>query len=79
MFEGDILQVWFEMVKGSLYMEIKAPDGSTVYRGNRKEDIDFTVDIPESGVYTIVVEAQHAKGTIHIQLYEEQSQNETFF
>ena len=52
-------------------MEIKAPDGSAVYRGNGKEATDFTVNIRESGVYTIVVEARRAKGTIHVQLKEE--------
>ena len=67
---GDVLQVRFETVKGSMYMEIKAPDGTTVYCGNGKETTDFTVNIPESGIYTIVVEARHAKGTVHIQLEE---------
>lgn len=65
--EGDVLQVQFETEKGSLYMEIKAPDGTAVYCGNGRETTDFTVNIPESGVYTIVVEARQAKGTIHIQ------------
>ena len=69
--EGDVLDIQFETVKGSLYMEIKAPDGTAVYRGNGKETTDFTVNIRESGVYTIVVEARHAKGTIHIRLEEE--------
>ena len=63
----DVLQIHFETVKGSLYMEMKAPDGTTIYRGNGKETTDFTVNIPESGVYTVVVEARHAKGVIHIQ------------
>lgn len=69
--EGDILQIQFETEKGSLYMEIKAPDGATIYRGNGKETTDFTVNIRESGVYTVTVEARRAKGTIHIQLKEE--------
>ena len=68
--EGDVLQIQFETEKGSLYMEIKAPDGTTIYCGNGKETTDFTVNIRENGVYTIVVEARHAKGTIHIQLEE---------
>ncbi|MGN0497438.1 MAG: hypothetical protein ACI4GW_14545 [Lachnospiraceae bacterium] len=63
----DVLQIQFETVKGSLYMEIHAPDGTTIYRGNGKEATDFTVNIHESGVYSVVVEARHAKGTIHIQ------------
>ena len=66
--EGDVLQIQFETEKGFLYMEIKAPDGTTIYRGNGKEITEFTVNIRESGVYTIVVEARHAKGTIHVQL-----------
>ena len=68
---GDVLQIQFETEKGNLYMEIKAPDGTAVYRGNGKETTDFTVNIRESGVYTVVVEARHAKGTIHVQLEEE--------
>ena len=68
--EGDILQIQFETEKGSLYMELKAPGGTTIYRGNGKETTEFTVNIRESGVYTIVVEARRAKGTIHIQLGE---------
>ena len=47
-------------------MEIKAPDGTTIYSGNGKETTEFTVNIPESGVYAIAVEARHAKGTIHV-------------
>ena len=68
--KGDVLDIQFETVKGSLYMEIKAPDGTAVYRGNGKETTAFSVNIRESGVYTVVVEARHAKGTIHIQLEE---------
>ena len=69
--KGDVLQIQFETVKGEMYMEIKAPDGTAVYRGNGKETTDFTINIGEGGVYTIVVEARRAKGTIHIQLKEE--------
>lgn len=64
--QGDVLQIRFETAKGQLYMEIKAPDGTTVYRGNGKETTFFAVNIRESGIYTVVVEARHAKGTIHI-------------
>ena len=67
---GDVLRVRFETEKGSLYMEIKAPDGTTVYRGNGKETTVFTINIPMDGVYPVVVEARHAKGIIHIQKEE---------
>ena len=68
--QGDVLQIEFETEKGELYMEIKAPDGTAVYRGNGKETTDFAVNIRESGVYSIVVEARRAKGTIHIRCEE---------
>lgn len=61
---GDTLKIQLETLKGSLYMEIKAPDGTTIYRGNGKEITDFTVNITESGVYTIVVYARHARGGV---------------
>lgn len=68
---GDVLKIQFEALKGSLYMEIKAPDGTIIYCGNGKETTDFTVNITESGVYTIVVCARHAKGgVIRIEKYE---------
>ena len=69
--EGDTLQIVFETRKGELYMEIKAPDGTAIYRGNGKETTEFAVNIRESGVYTVVVEARREKGTIHIRLEEE--------
>lgn len=69
--QGDVLQIQFETEKGSMYMEIKEPDGTAVYRGNGKETTDFTVNIRKSGVYTVVVQARHAKGIIHVQLEKE--------
>ena len=41
---GDVLQIQFETLKGSLYMEIKAADGTVIYCGNGKETTDFTVN-----------------------------------
>ena len=67
---GDALQIYFETVKGSLYLEIKAPDGTSLYSGNGKGTTDFTVNVTQSGVYPIVVEARRGKGIIQIQLKE---------
>ena len=68
--QGDVLQIQFETKKGSMYAQIKAPDGTSLYRGNGTETTEFTVNIRETGVYTVVVEARHAKGTLHIHLAE---------
>ena len=64
---GDTLAVQFETVKGSIYMEIREPDESSLYAGNGKGVSEFTVNIPENGTYSIYVEAHHAKGTVYIQ------------
>ena len=64
---GDTLAVQFETVKGSIYMEIKEPDESSLYAGNGKGVTEFTVSISQSGTYSIYVEARHAKGTVYIQ------------
>lgn len=64
---GDTLAVQFETVKGSIYMEIKEPGESSIYAGNGKGMREFTVNILESGTYSIYVEAHHAKGTVYIQ------------
>ena len=64
---GDTLAVQFETVKGSIYMEIKEPDESSLYAGNGKGVSEFTVNILESGTYSIYVEAHRAKGTVYIQ------------
>ena len=64
---GDTLSVQFETTKGSIYMEIKEPDESSLYAGNGKGVSEFTVSISQSGTYSIYVEAHHAKGTVYIQ------------
>ena len=64
---GDTLAVQFETVKGSIYMEIREPDESSLYAGNGKGVTEFTVSISQSGTYSIYVEARHAKGTVYIQ------------
>ena len=38
---GDTLAVQFETVKGSIYMEIKEPDESSLYAGNGKGVSEF--------------------------------------
>lgn len=69
--KGDVLQIQFETEKGELHMEIKAPDGTAIYRGNGKETTAFTVTVPKDGAYPVVVAARHAKGILHVQLQEE--------
>lgn len=64
---NDTLAVFFEAVRGSIYMQIKAPDKTILYSGNGKDVTEFTANVSESGTYSIYVEARHAKGTVYIQ------------
>lgn len=68
--KGDVLQVHFETVKGSLKMQISDPDGEILYSGDGKADTDFSVTVQKSGTHQIVVKGRRAKGTIHVQLEE---------
>lgn len=70
---GAMLAVHFETVKESMHMEISAPDGSCLYAGNGKGVTEFTVNISESGTYSIFVEAHRAKGIIQVQRKEERN------
>ena len=65
---GDVLQVEFETSKGSLHIKITAPDGTIIYAGNGEETTSFEINIPETGPYTVAVQARHAEGRIHIRL-----------
>ena len=71
--KGDTLVVRFETERGALRLDITAPDKTLLYAGNGKEATEFTLTIPQSGVYTVRVKAQWAKGKIYIQKAERHS------
>ena len=64
---GDTLAIQFETVRGSIHLEIKKPDESSMYAGNGTGVTDFTVNISESGTYSIYVKAYNAKGTVSVR------------
>ena len=64
---GDVLAVHIETEKGALHLDIQAPDGGVLYSGNGQNAKDFTVNIAESGSYTVTVKARSATGSIRIQ------------
>lgn len=64
---SDALRTHFEVISGSLRMEIAAPDGSILYSGNGMAETDFAVNIPADGEYGIRVTGRRAQGTIRVQ------------
>ena len=68
--DGDVLQVTFETQKGSLHMEITAPDGTIIYAGNGEEATEFEINLLQTGTYTVTVEARHVEGKLSIRRKE---------
>lgn len=64
---GNMLQVAFGTEKGSLHMEITAPDGTILYTGNGEDVTEFEIILSQTGLYAITVESRHANGKISIQ------------
>ena len=52
---GDVVQVAFETEKGFLRLQICAPDGTVIYRGNGRKASSFTLNIAQTGAYTMEV------------------------
>ena len=55
---GNVLQVAFETEKGSLHMEITAPDGTILYTGNGEDVTEFEIILSQTGLCAITVEAR---------------------
>ena len=72
---SDALRVHFEVISGSLRMEITAPDGSILYSGNGTAETDFAVNIPADGEYGICVTGRRAQGTIRVQAESKKEEN----
>lgn len=47
-------------------MEIQGPDERPLYTGNGRGMTEFVINISESGVYSVSVEAHHAEGAVRI-------------
>ena len=73
--ENDALRVHFEVISGSLRMEIAAPDGSILYSGNGTAETDFTVNVPLEGEYGICVIGRRAQGTIRVRAESKKEEN----
>lgn len=67
---GDRLGIQFRTERGALNLEIKAPDGVVLYSGNGTDVTGFSLNVTQSGAYTVTVRARHAKGTIRLEREE---------
>lgn len=64
---GDTLAVHLQAQAGKLTLELQAPDGTPIYTGNGTEATDFTITVPQTGAYTVLLQAKHATGSVEIR------------
>lgn len=64
---GDVLEVHFETRQGTVRLTVTSPDSTELYRGDGGEVTDFTLTAPQTGDYTVSVEAKRAAFTLHVR------------
>ena len=65
--EGDALHVSWQIESGQINVVIGMEGEEAIYQANGRpagDEADFFVEIPKTGIYTITVSAQKAKGRI---------------
>lgn len=65
--EGDELHCIWDIRHGQADLTVTAPDGTSIYRGNKLDRADFTLPIGHSGEYKVTFTAVDVKGTLLIQ------------
>lgn len=71
---GDVFVIKTENSEGKIYLTIKMKNSDPVYEGNIESD-EFTVNITESGRYTVRVEGEKAKGKFEIEKRSKNAEN----
>lgn len=71
---GDVFVIKTENSEGKIYLTIKMKNSDPVYEGNI-ESGEFTVNITESGRYTVRVEGEKAKGKFEIEKRSKNAEN----
>ncbi len=68
---GQTLNVSLELEEGSVSLSIAQKDKEPAYRGtDLDKSADFSVTVPESGKYIVLVSGKGAKGEIKFEVYE---------
>lgn len=71
---GDVFVIKTENSEGKIYLTVKMKNSDPVYEGNIESD-EFTVNITESGRYTVRVEGEKAKGKFEIEKRGKNAEN----
>lgn len=71
---GDVFVIKTENSEGKIYLTVKMKNSDPVYEGNI-ESGEFTVNVTESGRYTVRVEGEKAKGKFEIEKRSKNAEN----
>ena len=71
---GDVFVIKTENSEGKIYLTVKMKNSDPVYEGNI-ESGEFTVNVTESGRYTVRVEGEKAKGKFEIAKRSKNAEN----
>lgn len=71
---GDVFVIKTENSEGKIYLTVKMKNSDPVYEGNIESD-EFTVNITESGRYTVRIEGEKAKGKFEIEKRGKNAEN----
>ena len=71
---GDVFVIKTENSEGKIYLTVKMKNSDPVYEGNI-ESGEFTVNVTESGRYTVRVEGEKAKGKFEIEKMSKNAEN----
>lgn len=69
--KGDELHCAWNIESGTVDLLFTAENGEKLYQGNKVDQADFQLVIPETGSYTFTVTGSEAKGFIDIQKIDE--------
>lgn len=64
---GDELEVTLQILEGDLHLHIYRDEKNPIYDGTVSEWTQFTLPIPENGMYTILVTGEQAEGSFRFQ------------
>lgn len=69
--KGQVLKVSLLLEKGTVSMSIAQGKSEPIYRGtDLDESASFSVSVPESGKYTVLVSGKDAKGKVKFEVTE---------
>lgn len=72
---GDTISAKIVVDSGSLSVKIQKDDETPIYENNISESAEFDIDVEDSGIYTLVVIGDMAKGNVDFEVIGKEVQD----